>query len=173
MNTFNLRGNMQFVNHTSKLPQLNALLDHSVKNIAPGLWLSMIALVIAVVVASAPSSAKSPEDEISWLNSLASSGDVGAQLEIGLAYRDGRYGATPDSVKGFYWLSRAAENGNAYAEDAIANMYAAGTGTEKNRALAIQWWKKAIEDGNHEAKVHLAEAMIKTGDVQQAESLLK
>jgi len=163
---------MQFVNHSSKLPQMNPLQDHSLKNIAPGFWLSIIALVIAVLAASAPSSARSPDEEISWLNSLASSGDTGAQLEIGLAYRDGRYGIA-DPVKALYWLNRAAENGNAYAEDVVASMYATGQGTEKNQALAIQWWKKAIKDGNHEAKLHLAEAMIKTGDVQQAESLLK
>ena len=50
------------------------------------------------------------------LQHAAADGDENAQLLLGLAYRDGRQGVTPDPAKATYWLRRSAEGGNAYAE---------------------------------------------------------
>lgn len=60
-----------------------------------------------------------PAQEIAWLRQLADNGDAGAQLQLGLAYRDGRYGLTPDAKTGRYWLTQAAGNGQDYAADVV------------------------------------------------------
>lgn len=164
---------MQHVAHMNdKLPQMDARHnlppDHFSRR-----WLAGIALLAIAAIAAAMFSTHPPHDEASWLNSLASTGDGGAQLEIGLAYRDGRYGLDTDNSKALYWLQRAAQNGNAYAEASVGDMYAAGTGTAKDLKAAMHWWQQASQDGNHEARLHLAEALIQSGDVHQAESVLK
>ncbi len=86
-----------------------------------GRWLAATAaggLLLALLVHGArPPSA---EQELAWLTRLADAEDPGAQLQLALAYRDGRYGLAPDVKTGQYWLERAARNGQAYAADLIA-----------------------------------------------------
>ena len=113
-----------------------------------------------------------PRDELDWLSRLANNGDAGAQLQLGLAYRDGHYGLTPDAKTGLYWLKQSAAGGNAYAEDAIGSAYAKGEGTEKDVRQAEQWWRKAIKDGDSDARMHLANALIKAGQTKEANQLL-
>ena len=82
----------------------------------------------------------SDAQELDWLSRLANAGDAGAQLQLGLAYRDGRYGLTADARTGQYWLDRAARNGMAYASDqavhdqpgASASTPAGNTGTARS-----------------------------------------
>jgi len=117
-------------------------------------------------------SANKPGDELDWLSRLASEGNSGAQLQLGLAYRDGRYGLTADAKTGFYWLDKAAEAGNSYAEDAVAQAYAQGRGTVQDLQAARQWWQKAIAKGNKGARLHLGEELLQEGQVNQAELYL-
>lgn len=131
----------------------------------------MLLAVIAVV--SLLGSTDKPSDDINWLSQLAKGGDSNAQLQLGLDYRDGRLGLSPDAATGLTWLRQAAEQGNAFAEDAVGSMYANGNGTKKNPALAMYWWQKGMNDGSHEARLHLSEALIQAGKVQQAEALLR
>jgi TPR repeat protein len=113
-----------------------------------------------------------PHDEVAWLTQLANQGDDGAQLQLGLAYRDGRYGLTADAKTGLYWLKRSAAGGNAYAEDMVGKAYAEGLGIAKDIATAETWWRKAIEDGNQEARIHLADALIQSGHATEGNALL-
>lgn len=53
--------------------------------------------------------------EVDWLGRLAEQGDAGAELQIGLAYLEGRYGLTRDSQVARRWLRAAAADGNDYA----------------------------------------------------------
>jgi len=111
-------------------------------------------------------------DELDWLTHLANQGDTGAQLQLGLAYRDGRYGLVPDAKTGLYWLRRSAAGGSAYAEDAIGIAYAKGQGTAQDNGAAEQWWHKAINHGDHEARIHLADALIQAGRTSEGNELL-
>lgn len=126
---------------------------------------------VAVVVCLLGTSIK-PLPEVDWLSSLANKGDAGAQLQLGLAYIDGRYGLTADSKTGLYWLNQSANSGNAYAEMAIGKAYANGQGVEKNTALAEKWWRKAIKGGNNQARLLLGDMLIRTGKVQEGNQLL-
>ncbi len=165
---------MQLAFHMNKLPQNNVAQNHSTNNKRPlGQWLLGTMLATAALAVIVLGSAVSADDEIGWLNRLAESGDEAAQLQIGLAYRDGRYGLTPDVTKEMYWIKRSAEHGNAYAEDALAGMYAEGRGTEKDIASAMIWWKKAMHDGYQDARIHMSESLIKTGHTKEAEALME
>lgn len=77
---------------------------------------SLAAVVVVGLAAMTAEGAGTPaRQEVNWLTHLAEGGDVGAQLQLGLAYREGRYGLTPDQRAARQWLHAAASNGNAYA----------------------------------------------------------
>jgi len=59
----------------------------------------------------------SDTQELDWLSRLAADDDAGAQLQLGLAYRNGHYGLEPDARTAQYWLDRAARNGQPYYPD--------------------------------------------------------
>jgi TPR repeat protein len=62
----------------------------------------------------------SDSQELAWLNRLATANNPDAQLQLGLAYREGRYGLAPDAGAGQYWLEKAARSGDEYAADLLA-----------------------------------------------------
>jgi TPR repeat protein len=116
-------------------------------------------LVSTLIIAATAYAAVSPARSAAWLQHLAASGDTGAQLELGLAYRDGRYGLKPDPRASMHWLKAAAEEDDAYAADALANACAA-----TNPAQALHWWRLAARGGNPDAQAHLGEALLARGE---------
>lgn len=126
-----------------------------IRKIRPSHWV----LVSTLIIAATAYAAVSPARDAAWLKHLATSGDTGAQLELGLAYRDGRYGLRPDPVASMRWLKAAAEENDAYAADALANAYAA-----TNPAQALHWWRLAARGGNPDAQAHLGEALLARGE---------
>lgn len=111
--------------------------------------------------------------EVAWLNHLADDGDSGAQLQLGLAYRDGRYGLDPDPRAGLHWLIAAGRGGNAYAADAVANAYASGQGAPRDSQQARHWWQLAAAGGNADAQAKLGEALLAQGNRDQAVAWLR
>ena len=75
------------------------------------LGLGILVALVALAVIVAQGRAVPPVQEIAWLRHLAEQGDAGAQLQLGLAYRDGRYDLTPDAAAAQHWLALAASNG--------------------------------------------------------------
>jgi len=136
------------------------------------LWLPGGLVAAAILASTLLGTPNKPRDELDWLSRLANNGDAGAQLQLGLAYRDGRYGLTPDPKTGLYWLQKSAAGGNAYAEDAIGSAYSKGQGIGRDMKQAEQWWRKAIKDGDRDARMHLADALIQAGQTQEANRLL-
>lgn len=134
-------------------------------------WLPVASLLAALAASVLLGTPNAPDQELNLLSRLAHEGDADAQLQLGLAYRDGRYDLKPDAVTGLYWLRKAAEGGDAYAEDAVGNAFATGTGTAKNITKAETWWRKAMENGNREARLHLADALVQTGRIDEANRL--
>jgi len=165
---------MQIVNWSHAVPGVHTTLETAkgesspVRRWVPWAFLAAVATAIALLGTAVRSA-----DEIDWLTQLAESGNAGAQLQLGLAYLDGRYGVAPSPSKALHWLSISAKSGNAYAEDALGNLYARGVGTEKDMPTAMSWWKRAIADGNPQARLHLGEALINEGQTKKAEELLQ
>jgi uncharacterized protein len=117
-------------------------------------WLPLAVLVGSMAVVARP---VAPLKEADWLARLAESGNTGAQLELGLAYRDGGSGLAADPQSALYWLKRAAQSGDAYAADQLGNAYAQGDGTAADPTLARHWWQAAAQAGNADAKRHLGQ----------------
>lgn len=153
--------------HEGNNPSPGSSSPVTLRHWAPALLL--VAAVAAISVLGKPDSANS---ELSWLKQLSDAGDSGAQLQLGVAYRDGLYGLKPDAKTGLYWLKQSANTGNAYSEDTVGVAYAKGQGTQANAELASQWWRKAMQNGDQSARIHLSEALISAGQVNQAEQLL-
>ena len=133
------------------------------------------ALVLGSVIAASLllGTADKPADELNWLQSLASTGNTGAEIQLGTAYQNGQYGLVPDAKKAFGWFKQAADAGNAYAEDRVANAYARGLGVDQDESEAEKWWRQAIKDGNADARLQLGEALIQEGHLRQAEQFLE
>ena len=167
---------MYLVNDSNKMLQVNRPLPPELDNTIGAIRLRRGLLGVLVVmgvmfVSMAARSAGTPVD-IDWLSHMARDGEPGAQLQLGLAYRDGRYGLAQDAKTGLYWMKQAASHANSYAEDAVGVAYARGQGTSQDPQLASQWLRKAIHDGNRQARVHLSEVLVQTGHLHQAEQLL-
>ena len=62
-----------------------------------------------------------------------------------------------------WWAQKAAEQGDAVAQNHLGAMYANGDGVAKNNYLAFQWYQKAAEQGNAFAQNNLG-AMYAHGD---------
>lgn len=142
------------------------------KSLAIWRWAPVAVVATVVILAAALGAPNKGRNEVDWLSRLANAGDDGAQLQLGLAYRDGRYGLKPDAKTGLYWLKRSAAGGNAYAEKAIGSAYANGQGIHQSIQLAEQWYRKAIRDGDRNARVLLADMLIKSGQTGDANRLL-
>lgn len=69
-----------------------------------------------------------------------------AQLDLGTWLVEGR-GGPADPEQGFAWLKRAAEGGNAAAQNRVAKLYRAGIGTEPDSILAAAWYILAKRSG--------------------------
>jgi TPR repeat protein len=140
------------------------------------LLLAGIATAGALAVLAANLGGVAAGSEVDWLSHLAHSGDAGAQLQLGIAYRDGRYGLKPDTETGRYWLGMAAGNGNAYAADALANTYAdavGGVDGPGDTLQAVHWWEVAARGGNADAQEHLGQFMLGNGNIVQALAWLR
>lgn len=83
----------------------------------------------------------SSSDEFAMLQQLARDNNDGAQLQLGLAYRDGRLGLSANADKADYWLGKAAANGNDYARQLL------GKQTEASGAAGfIQQFSRVLAD---------------------------
>jgi len=130
--------------------------------------LAGLAAAAAITVAVAHTGRIAPAQELAWLNHLANSGDAGAELQLGLAYREGRYGLQPDARASLRWLTEAGRNGDAYAADLVANAYATGEDVTRDPQAALRWWRLAAKGGNGDAQAHLGEALLARGDRNRA-----
>lgn len=73
---------------------------------------------------------------------------------MGVRYLLGR-GVQQDDEKAFYYFSKAANQGDALAQNELAYMYAVGKGTQRNEAKALKWYQQAAEQGLTSAQFNL------------------
>jgi TPR repeat protein len=77
-----------------------------------------------------------------------------SDTELGLKYLLGR-GVVQDDQKAFYHFKRAADTGNAFAQNEVGYLYAAGKGVQKDYAIAITYYQQAAEQGLASAQYSL------------------
>jgi TPR repeat protein len=151
-------------------------MQHRPKSKLPtALLVGTAGMVIFIAVAANASSSHTNRSsrEIDWISHLAHEGDAGAQLQLGLAYRDGRYGLQVDTQTGRYWLTEAARHGNSYAADLLANDYAGEKADTPDSNRAVQWWEVAAREGNADAQTHLGLYLLSRGREHEASNWLR
>jgi hypothetical protein len=95
-------------------------------------------------------------DLIGVLHARADRGDPEAQFRLARLYAAGSESdIEQDLVTAARWMESAATKGHAAAQEALAGMYAAGIGVERNATLATHWWRLAADQGQASAQYNL------------------
>ena len=81
---------------------------------------------------------------LTQLRKKAEAGDLIAQHELGLSCAI----LGLDDAEAVKWISKAAEQGHAPAQNSLGRMYADGAGIEKDYTEAVKWYCKAAEQGH-------------------------
>lgn len=94
-----------------------------------------------------------------WYEQSAVNGRYESQHLLGMLHlSEPSEGFQPDPDKAFFWIRKAAEQGNANSQLQLARMYQAGTGSPKNPRLAVTWLRAAADQGHKDAQFQLAMA---------------
>lgn len=105
---------------------------------------------------------------------LAEEGDEDMMEQLAMAYLNGDDEVDVDPEKAVYWFTRLAELDNAAAQFNLGLLCAKGCGMGRNFETAVNWLKKAAENGDDDApglieklkKAATAEKIVSTGDAQ-------
>ncbi len=89
------------------------------------------------------------------LEPAAEQGDVKAEIILGTIYWTGGKGVTRDDRKALAWFRRAADQGNAEAQDLVGIAYVEGRGVAKNPAEAVAWFRRSAEQGDADGEFSL------------------
>lgn len=84
----------------------------------------------------------------------ANQGDAGAQVMLGIMYRDGQ-GVTQGFVEAVRWFGLAAEQGNATGQNRLGMMYSNSWGVAQDDVEAARWFRLAAEQGDALAQFNL------------------
>jgi TPR repeat protein len=86
-----------------------------------------------------------------WFKKAAEQDDIVAMSNLGCHYVEG-WGIKKDAINAMYWLTKAAERGHIWTQKYLGNLYEYGSElVEENIFLAIDWYKKAADQGDEEA----------------------
>jgi TPR repeat protein len=77
----------------------------------------------------------------------ATAGESEAQFLLGSAYRDGGPIIPQSHAEALKWFRKAADQGLAKAEDAVASMYYNGFGVARSYTDAFEWFSRAARQG--------------------------
>lgn len=105
--------------------------------------------------------------ELAAIRNAAADEDPGAQLLLGLAHLEGRYGLPRNTDRAVYWIRRAARDGHPYAQLLMGNFHADGKTLNKDPSRSVYWWRQAAAGGNAEAQLHLGVAYLHGEGVAQ------
>jgi TPR repeat protein len=88
--------------------------------------------------------------------SLANSGDKGAQNQMGYLYSNG-FGVPKDEAKAVSWYEMAAKQGYKDAQFNLGGIYFSGKGVPMDYSKSKMWYEKAAAQGDKEAQQKLIE----------------
>ncbi len=99
---------------------------------------------ILIVAIAAVMRCAEAADDLPALTTRAEGGDVKAQLDLAIRYRDGK-GIAKDEAAAMQWAHRAAEKGNAEALDFVGHAYLRGAVVKRSPEIAFGYFKAAAE----------------------------
>lgn len=101
------------------------------------------------------------QGQIAAIMVAAAGGNVKSQWNMGILYLSGLNARVPkDGAKAIYWLTKAAEQGDARSQFNLYYAYRDGDGISRDEDLARKWLVKASEAGLKDADVELANIYI-------------
>lgn len=111
---------------------------------------------VALIAAESRCVGADPPDakKIAEMRSRAQQGYVRQQIELASAYLSGN-GVPQDAAEAARWYLKAAESGDAGAENEIGYFYQFGIGVPRDAARAMHWFQLASAAGSTWAKVNL------------------
>ena len=89
-----------------------------------------------------------------------------AQYLLGYMYQNG-LGIKKDLKESLNWYTKAAEQGNAFAQNNLGVAYFNGNGVTKDYKQSVIWYTKAAEQGNADAQNNLGNAFYNGNGVVQ------
>jgi len=107
-------------------------------------------MLLALLLGLPLSGLAATPEEAALIRQSAERGNPGAELLLGLIYRHGDAGYPRDDRRSAYWMLRAARQGNAYAQGALAEDYAQGRGVARDPRQAAYWRGQAEAQGRGE-----------------------
>jgi TPR repeat protein len=111
------------------------------------------------IICSDAAPKKQTETRLDALRLAALHGDMNAQHELGMAYRDGVDGASIDLEESSRWLCKSASQGHQYAQYDYAEALYKGAGIEKNALEAARYFRRSADQGNEFALKALPPAL--------------
>lgn len=94
------------------------------------------------------------KDAALYYQQAADRGDVEAQFDLGMMYKEGR-GVPRDERVAAMWFKKAARQGLVRAQVVLGEMYSEGVGVLKNDMEAVRWFRMAAKKGNASAQFNL------------------
>jgi TPR repeat protein len=88
---------------------------------------------------------------------LADHGDTSAQTFLGHLFR---VTIPPDYAAAASWFGKAAERGDAFAQEQLGYHYANGLGVTQDHAAAASWYRKAADQGRADAQASLGRMYV-------------
>ncbi len=106
---------------------------------------------------------KDAAEALRWVSLAAERGHTQAQAKLAEWYYFGTDTLDKDVAKAAPWARRAAEAGDAWARHLWANMLEFGQGVSPDRVAAMEWYRKAAEQGEPKAQSSLGRLLAGTG----------
>ena len=85
----------------------------------------------------------------------AVNGNPEAQYNIGFMFERGELGVNQDYQQAFNWYLKSAEQGHAFAQFRLGNLYRDGYGVNQDYQQAFYWYLKSAEQGHAFAQIDL------------------
>jgi len=77
-------------------------------------------------------------------------------------YQNGK-GVTQDYKEAVKWYRLAAEQGHAFAQNDLGNIYRDGKGVPEDYKEAVKWYRKAADQGHYNSRLWLGRSMYSSG----------
>ena len=91
-----------------------------------------------------------------WYKKGAEYGDGESQYQLGIIYKEGKYGQTIDLEKSLYWFKKVSDYNYKWATYNIGEIYEyGGNGINKDIQEALTWYKRSADAGYYKAKERL------------------
>lgn len=141
------------------------------------LWfvLGGLAIISALVAGVFLSAIRKAKNKLAESTQRARAGNVQEQLRLAKFHATGTDPEFGDGHRNpseaLSWFERAAEQGHAEAQVALAVAYKKGLNVKKNASEAVNWWRRAAEQGHAEAQFCLADAISRGEGIEQNKKL--